>query len=57
MKAPHGVQMYQIDEDGVTWTKLATTLLDGYRAKVSVTDASRMFAARANHDGLTIVVR
>ena len=57
VKAPRGVQMYQIDEDGVTWTKLATTLLDGYRAKVTVTDASRMFAARANNNGFTIAVR
>ena len=57
VKAPRGVQMYQLNADGTTWTRLEPTLLEGYRAKVAVTDASRMFAARANHDGLTIVVR
>ena len=57
VKAPRGVQMYQLNEDGATWAKLDTELLGGYRARVAVTDASRMFAARANHDGLTIVVR
>lgn len=56
VKAPRGVQMYQLNADGTTWTRLEPTLLEGYRAKVAVTDASRMFAACANH-GLTIVVR
>ena len=57
VKAPHGVQMYQLNADGETWTKLGTELLDGHRAKVAVTDASRMFAARPNIYSFTIVIR
>lgn len=52
-----GVQMYQLDADGETWMKLETTLLDGYRAKVSVTDATRMFAATRLSGGLTLYIR
>jgi len=56
LKAKSGVQMYQLDANGVTWTKLDTAQLSGYRAKVAVTDASRMFAATVQ-SGLSIVVR
>ena len=52
-----GVQMYQLDADGETWTKLETALLDGYRAKVSVTDATRMFAATQRSSGLVVCIR
>ena len=55
--AKKGVQMYQLDADGTTWTKLETELLDGYRAKVSVTDATRMFAATERSGGIMIFIR
>lgn len=55
--AKKGVQMYQLDADGTTWTKLETELLDGYRAKVSVTDATRMFAATQRSGGIMIFIR
>lgn len=57
MKAPRGVQMYQLNADGTTWTRLEPTLLEGYRAKVAVTDASRMFAAVAAKSGMSVIVR
>lgn len=57
VKAPRGVQMYQRNADDTAWIKLRTTLLEGYRAKVAVTDASRMFAARANAGRFIITVR
>ena len=55
--AKKGVQMYQLDADGETWMKLDTALLDGYRAKVSVTDATRMFAATQRSSGLVVCIR
>lgn len=55
--AKKGVQMYQLDADGTTWTKLETELLDGHRAKVSVTDATRMFAATERSGGIMIFIR
>ena len=57
VKAPRGVQMYQLNADGTTWTRLEPTLLEGYRAKVAVTDASRMFAAVAAKSGMSVIVR
>ena len=57
VKAPRGVQMYQLNADGTTWTRLEPTLLEGYRAKVAVTDASRMFAAVAAKSGMSVILR
>lgn len=57
VKAPYGVQMYQWDAENETWTKLETTKLDGRRAKVTVSDASKMFAAVASGNGLILMIR
>jgi T5SS/PEP-CTERM-associated repeat protein len=55
--APKGVVIYQLSDDNSTWRKLDTSLLDGFRAQVSVSDASLMFAAVAQNPGLIITVR
>ena len=57
VKAPHGVRLYQLDEDGVKWTRLDCELLSGYRVRASATSASRMFAAVPSEPGVLVIIR
>lgn len=57
VKAPRGVHVYRWNADVESWTKLETTLLDGCRAKVTVTDAAGTFATVTAQSGFHCIIR